>query len=595
MAKLESRNLIIASSLALSALLASTGARASTAGIEERLRHLEAELVKLRKESRDAKEAAHKATNVANAAHGKVDPHAPPPPPPVFVSFKNGLYVESEDKKYNFKIGGRIFVDGGGISQPLNGFSNQVGIRQARFDVQGAVAGIYFYKLSYDFAGTQTITGNNQTLGGIRDAYLFIQSPLMKLPFAKDPAYIIIGNMFEPFSLSQQSPILYHDLIERPIAVDTFSPSRHIGLAVGAYGDNWSAKGGVFSTSVEDRTLSPTQGVPAMWGAPHLPGGPNTWWVPTGGSQYFDLAGRLTYAPIKDEHTLLHIGVSGRYHQPNDSTAGNDDRVLNLGARIKSEAFTLNQSLIGTPDLSCGAITAPIPTNVFNTSSYAGKCTKNVETFDVELAAAHGPFSIQAEYIGSRYNRDQVAINQAAYLSALNPATALLNATGAPFMPNGRSAYFDGYYVQGTYWLTGEERAQAYEVNHKHGAAFGQLKIKDRFSAGGWGAWGLTVRYGGVNLNNGPYQGNQLYTLLALANQANNRFAMAYVGNAGIQGGHQQDLTVGLNWYPDPGINFQLNWTRVMNIVAPLNGNANQSYYTGAHPNLLEMRAKVYF
>lgn len=32
-----------------------------------------------------------------------------------------------------------------------------------------------------------------------------------------------------------------------------------------------------------------------------------------------------------------------------------------------------------------------------------------------------------------------------------------------------------------------------------------------------------------------------------------------------------------------------------MNIVAPLNGNLNQSYSTGAHPNLFEMRAKVYF
>jgi hypothetical protein len=34
-----------------------------------------------------------------------------PAPPPIFVSFKNGLKVESFDHDFSFKIGGRIFVD----------------------------------------------------------------------------------------------------------------------------------------------------------------------------------------------------------------------------------------------------------------------------------------------------------------------------------------------------------------------------------------------------------------------------------------------------------------------------------------------------
>lgn len=523
-----------------------------------------------------------------NAAGGKIDTKATPLPPPVLVSLKSGLLVETEDKAYSFKVGGRLFVDGGGITQPLNGLSNQVGIRQARLEVVGKMAGIYFYKLSYDFAGTQSISGANQTLGGIRDAYIGIQSSLTNAPFKG--AFFMIGNMFEPFSLSQQSPILYHDLIERPLPIDAFSPSRHIGAALGVYGDNWSAKTGVFSTSVEDKTLVPAPGVPALWGIPRaLP------WQASGGSRYFDLAGRLTYAPIKDEHTLVHVGVSGRYHQVNDATGANDDRVLNLGARIKSEAFTLNQTLLGTPDLSCGTINAPAPTNIVNASAYAAKCTKNVETFDLEMAVSHGPFSIQGEYIGSRYNRNQSAINQAFYLASVNAATAALNPTGVPLVPFGRSAYFSGYYAQATWWITGEERAQAYDVAYKNGAAFTQLNIKNPFSAGGWGAWGLSARYSSVDLNNGPYQGGQLASWIALAAFSGNRALAAYVTNVGIQGGKQQDVTVGLNWYPDLGVNFQLNWTRVMNIVAPVNGNLNQSYSTGAHPNLIEMRAKVYF
>lgn len=584
---------LLAASLSLIAAIRPAPAIARETSIDARLRKLETELRQLRKEAKEARKQAQEAANAAPAAHGAADAKALPPP--VFVSLKSGLSIQTADGDYSFKIGGRVFVDGGGNTQPLNGFSNQVALRNARFEVQGKAAGIYFYKLSYDFTGSGNIAGANKTLGGLRDAYLGVEAPWLNLFPAATSTYVMAGNMLEPFSLSQQSPILYQDLIERPLPVDVFTPARHIGLAAGAYGENWSFKTGVFSISLDNARLTPSPGVPAQWGVPHFAGGPATWWQPTGGSQYVDWAGRLTYAPIKDAHRLLHLGVSARFQQVNDATAANDERVLALGGRIRSEAGTLGQGLLGAPDLSCGAITAPIPTNVFSASTYAGKCTKDVETFDVEMAAASGPFSIQAEYIGSRYNRDQNAVNQAALLAALNPATAILNATGVPLMPYGRSAYFDGYYIQGLYWLTGEERAQAYDVSYKNGAVFAQLKIHHPLSAGGFGAWGVAARFSAVDLNNGPYSGNQLYTMLSLATAANNRFLATYVANAGVQGGRQQDLTVGLNWYPDPGFTFQLNWTRVMNIVAPLNGNANQSYYTGAHPNLIEMRAKMYF
>jgi phosphate-selective porin OprO and OprP len=47
------------------------------------------------------------------------DAPCPPPQPPVFVSFANGLKVESVDHDFSFKIGGRIFVDGGVSTQPV--------------------------------------------------------------------------------------------------------------------------------------------------------------------------------------------------------------------------------------------------------------------------------------------------------------------------------------------------------------------------------------------------------------------------------------------------------------------------------------------
>jgi hypothetical protein len=80
-------------------------------------------------------------------------PPPPPPPPPIFVSFTNGLKVESFNGDFSFKIGGRILVDGGVSSEPFQGVrvatlpfhpvqaatgdANQAGIRQALLQIDG--------------------------------------------------------------------------------------------------------------------------------------------------------------------------------------------------------------------------------------------------------------------------------------------------------------------------------------------------------------------------------------------------------------------------------------------------------------------------
>ena len=124
--------------------------------------------------------------------------------------------------------------------------------------------------MQYDFAGTNQITGTGQTLGGIRDAYFGIQHPALTLPFAKDPMFVMVGSQFEPFSMEATQSTKYRSTIERAMAVDAISPARHIGLAVGAYGDNWSAKAGVFSTSTQDAYHNPGQNTPATWGVPKV-------------------------------------------------------------------------------------------------------------------------------------------------------------------------------------------------------------------------------------------------------------------------------------------------------------------------------------
>ena len=283
---------------------------------------------------------------------------------------------------------------------------------------------------------------------------------------------------------------------------------------------------------------------------------------------------------------MLHFGVSGRYHQPNSATGLSDDRVLRLGNRVRSENYILNQGLLGTPDLSCGSAAFPgVPTTV------AAHCVDNVESFGVEMSAAHGPFSLQAEYLGQQVNR--------------NPTNIALSRAAGVFAPGGASLYFSGFYVYGQWYLTGEERAAAYNVSDKIGANFTQVKIKHPLSEGGFGALGVAARYSEINLNSGPFSGSGLYNMLAYTTLiAPNPTATTAIANAGVVGGRQQNATLGLNWYPENGFHFQLNWTHVLQASAPLNDYAlfpsgvparQGPYINGAHSNLFEARAQVYW
>ncbi|MGH7487884.1 MAG: porin [bacterium] len=89
-------------------------------------------------------------------------------------------------------------------------------------------------------------------------------------------------------------------------------------------------------------------------------------------------------------------------------------------------------------------------------------------------------------------------------------------------------------------------------------AIFAGLQLAVPFA--GIGAWELGARFSALNLN-----------------------------DAGIQGGREENVTVGLNWYPDPGIRFMWNWIKVTHLSAPF----DRPYLNGASPNIFLMRAQV--
>jgi phosphate-selective porin OprO/OprP len=108
--------------------------------------------------------------------------------------------------------------------------------------------------------------------------------------------------------------------------------------------------------------------------------------------------------------------------------------------------------------------------------------------------------------------------------------------------PGLSNPHFHGFYVAGTWVLTGE--ARRYNVQT---AAFDAPPVNHPFSLsrGGWGAWEVGLRYSDLDLNAQP-----------------GAPGTAPSANA-IRGGAEQNLTAALNWYPNGLVRFMLDYDHV--------------------------------
>ena len=184
----------------------------------------------------------------------------------------------------------------------------------------------------------------------------------------------------------------------------------------------------------------------------------------------YNITGRVTVLPIYENKgaQLLHLGAAYSYRNPDDS----------IRYRQRPEAHLTDRFV--------------------DTGSFAGD---QVDLVGLEAALVDGPFSLQGEYMMADADR----------LSGSNS-----------------DVDFDGYYVQASYFLTGEHRR--YKTTE---GAFSRIKPKKNYSAaGGPGAWELKARYSGLDLS-----------------------------DKDITGGELDNISAGLNWYLNP--NTRIMWDYV--------------------------------
>ena len=179
------------------------------------------------------------------------------------------------------------------------------------------------------------------------------------------------------------------------------------------------------------------------------------------------LVARVTHVPYRGDGVLVHVGASGEYRD------ASGDATFRLRPPVGTRVGDLR---------------------LLDTTRLTG--VQTLTNLGLEAGARVGAFTLQGEYVQS----------QLARRNATDPA-------------------FAGWYVGGTWALTGERRRYS-----RGSGAFGALEKPD----GRWGAIELAVRYGTLDLV-----------------------------DAGVDGGTEESLGVGVNWYVTPKIRAMLSHQRI--------------------------------
>lgn len=192
---------------------------------------------------------------------------------------------------------------------------------------------------------------------------------------------------------------------------------------------------------------------------------------------------RLTYAPVLSERTVLHLGVAVAQERPRGEFKFN----------ARPESRVADVKLVNTGDLDDAS---------------------RVDRLGLEAAWRFGPASVQAERMHAVVARE------------------------------GGNAGFDGWYVAGSWVLTGEARG------YRNG------RFRGGEPRGRHGAWELTARYSRIDLDDGA-----------------------------VSGGRQHDFTLGLNYYVNRNVRVMANYIRVR---SERRGKAD-------NPDILTVRAQFVF
>jgi len=234
------------------------------------------------------------------------------------------------------------------------------------------------------------------------------------------------------------------------------------------------------------------------------------------------VVGRAAYRVYKDANTNILLSGGGSYvFKLAESNAG-PNGVSNINIQQRPENVVDGTRLVGTGNINAS----------------------KVGVWGIETGANYKNLYVQAGYFGFDVKRRASALPD----------------------PN-----FDGWYVQGSWILTGESRRYDAETaawrNPRPDKPFG-------FKEAGLGAWELTARYSQLDLDYRPGAAG----------------AAVVAATGGIRGGKQTGYTTGFNWYPNNVVRFTFNYQHL-----DIDRLGNTGLSIGQKVDIITGRAQVAF
>lgn len=328
----------------------------------------------------------------------------------VEITFKPSPKIQSGDAY--FQPFGRIHADYGFFDDDSVDQPNGAEFRRIRLGMKGALSESIGYKIEVDFADNEA---------SVEDGFI---------SYKVFPSTVFrIGNYRPAASLEELTSSNHMPFIERAAPTGAFTTGRILGLE-GAYrSDDWSFNLGIFNDDVASDN---------------------------GDDEAFAVTGRVTYLPYYNDDSVVHLGVSGTYREPDRA---NDQFEFDASAEnalqtVDSVAVTVNDA-------------------------------KHASVYGFEAGAAWNSLYLQGEY----------------FIVDIETETA-----GDPT--------FQGGYIQGSWVPTGETKSYS-----KSKRTFTRLTPSKPFdlNKGDWGAFELGARYSRTDLTDDGFTGGTLdaYTFAA--------------------------------------------------------------------------------
>jgi len=487
-------------SLALAAAapiaLAQPSLAATDAATKARIEKLESEIRELTAEVQDLKRST------SNQSADTQKPRAQD----TKVTIDNGRpTIASADGKFSASLRGLAQFDTAYYMQDAStrnlpaaygpDLSSGANFRRVYLGVQGKAFGDWLYNLNFDFGGAN----GTESSGRIQSAYLQYDG-LKPLAFR-------IGAYPPPANIEDSTSPADTMFLERNAPSDL---QRNI-----AGGDGRDAASILYTGDRLFAALSYTGGK-------------------IQDSAVFDeqqaLLGRASALVYSDADAHFLVGVNGIYLiDPPDAVANGGAVLSNTPGATALHTLTLSNP----PELTVDSTGV----RLVNTGALPAK---HLWQWGVEAAGNWRNLYAQAGYYGFELQRDDVAFK--VFTSATTSHTQTVT-------PSDDS--FSGWYVQGSWVLTGE--AKTYNAAN---GAFNPPRPVMPFALDGtgWGAWELAARYSVLDLNDHV---NDAANVITNWTGATSR-TYTYYNTA--RGGEQRIATIGLNWYPNNFVRFALDY-----------------------------------